>query len=1454
MLADDPFSFDDPSATSSPPTTRRSTSKRTSSISNVKQKASSASMELSDSAGGGRMSTASSRGTGGTFGGGGDGKLHFPQRLVPHVSAKPLGTPELLKRLKDLQDQLSKLQQDSVDLSTLQLARKDLVNPSLMMHKDKGVKAWVACCLADILRLFAPDAPYNMEELRDIFEFFAKQMTYISDPSGPYFAQYFYLLESLATVKSAILITDLNADDLTLKIFHDIYQLVKPEMQKNVYGFLLDILQQLVEESGTLSQDIIEIILSQFSKKKKSENPARNKLSIDLCTTMADKLQRYVCQYFSEVFVAATKKNDDEDESYADFEAAHELILEISAVAKGVLMNVVPLLEEELQYDDVRVRTLATQVVGKMVSEPGSTVASAYPSTFKVWLDRRNDKQQQVRILWLDFCLDIFRHHSELCAEISAGVEQKLMDPDEKVRLAAVKLFTLLDAPSLLNVPKDLLIQASHRCKDKKPSIRSEASRALSRIFKMTYADIVNPDDQHSDSKYGWIPGSLLELMYLDDADSKVMVERALQEDIFPVNLDDAARVERCLRVLGCLNERQRNAFYNVLVRQASTIKTFLSYLECCETWNGGIMDNDDGSTEKILHQVVQFIAEKLPDSKKAQVHLMKFAKNNEGRIYKLLRAIMDESADYKSIIKYNKEVMKRLEPHAGLIDTFSIILRRISLTLVGKSSIPLLIEAVRDAKRPSDGYSSAAQKVAMGNAAEMLIKTVATTFPGVYKNHVIDFVGLLESDDSSLVADALEALSKFAKTFAEDLVLDSSALKVLSKLILFGNMQEASKAAIIIAKLSDQTECANVLSKIIPRLRASAIDDAIVNYKLGLVDDDQSDKLEISLNNSNITSWLAALVQIALHSPGLFEDYHTNLVNFIVREILMKNRMDDPHDGEDFVEFDKLAIEGTIKVLGLKVLVNRLRAQKDTPEAQELAKPVYNVLNKILETDGEITKTEDTCPAFKSHLRLTATICLLKLSRTAAFEDFLSVNTRDRMCLMVQDPSWQVRDRVVERVRKYLNLRELPFRYVVMLFMAAHEPDSEILGKSKTFLQRLLKIQKVEEAKSGLHNVATLESMFANLIHTVAHHPDFGLDDDDIMFSAKYLEFFLDIVATNENISFLFHAAAQLKTMKDLHSESSEALYLMSDLAQFLVQEHCAHYGWSLPSYPTSIPYDRVLFKRLTSAQGNENLKKNYLPRSWIESRQNTTHKVKMEHPPAASASSTRRKSAQHSVVVSSAPNSDVEDAVDMENEESDSEKAKKKVGKGKAKGKAVVSPENSRKKRKVVLAEDVPQRQSAPRTAKSAARKSYTLEDDDDENDGDENSSDEEMEDAEDDEEYGRRKSSGSKRKGRGSTTGGSLKSSPKGAKSRKDDEMDVDENEDDEEEEVPLRNKKLERQKAAALLSSMKAPAKPTRIVSLDKAPEVPDSGSQSTAAESESIASTSSSLRPRRSTRK
>ncbi|KAJ3292814.1 hypothetical protein HDU76_007122, partial [Blyttiomyces sp. JEL0837] len=878
-------------------------------------------------------------------------RLLFDQAIVPANVARPIPTAELVKRLKELHTQLSHLEQGEVDLSTLQTIRKDLVMPSLIQHKDKGVRALTACCLAEVLRLFAPDAPYTESELKDIFEFFVRQIMYIADTEGPYFVHYVSLLESLSTVKSVVLVTDLNAEDLVTKIFKEFFDLVRLDFQKNVYAYMLDILQQLVEECAALNHDIIDAILHQFTKKRRGENIAAHQLAVDLCNNTTDKLQRYICQYFSEAIVSVTKSTEDEEAAFNDFQSAHELILQINASAKGVLMNVIPLLEEELRYDDVEVRTLATDVLGKIMSEPGSMVAVTYTTVWKTWLDRRNDKIVPIRILWLDFCPELFRHHAELAHDLVEAVKQKLLDPDEKVRLAAVRVVGQMDIAAACNAGRSLLMAVAERAKDKKVAVRGEAIRALAGLFKVTYAEMVSEEGTTMTDLFGWIPGAIIEVLYLDESDLKIAVERALHEDIFPPSFDNESRTERLLRILANFNEKQYRGFVSVLDRQYHTIKPMLAFVECCEKWNGGIVDDDDGTPEQRLNQVMQFLSQSFPDQKKAFTHLQKFAKNNENRIYKFLRTVMEDAVDYKTILKNNKEIMKRLEPHAGLPETFAVLLRRISLTLVGKSSIPSLLKAIQVYKKTETASLSSESQVSstgesvfkkiLGQTAEKVLRDTATLFPKVYSTYMREFLDLLGSNEERIVTDALGTIATICKSSVDDLKLTEDDKDTLAQIVQLGSPTDAYRATMILAT-ADSATLERILPQIIISLRPAALDKALV---------DVQGKLGVQL-----VSKMQVVAQAARYAFAFLEDHSTSLNNFVVMEVLMKNRTtEDPHSGEEWVDFDKLALEGVMKVWGIKILVNRIRGYPDKEGAKELAVPVYKVLNKILESDGEL-------------------------------------------------------------------------------------------------------------------------------------------------------------------------------------------------------------------------------------------------------------------------------------------------------------------------------------------------------------------------------------------------------------------------------------------------------------------------------------------------------------------
>lgn len=68
-----------------------------------------------------------------------------------------------------------------------------------------------------------------------MFQFFIHEVTLppktghgLANPQGPRYSDYFYLVESLSTVKSIVLVCDLNgAEDMMIDLFQGFFEIVK---------------------------------------------------------------------------------------------------------------------------------------------------------------------------------------------------------------------------------------------------------------------------------------------------------------------------------------------------------------------------------------------------------------------------------------------------------------------------------------------------------------------------------------------------------------------------------------------------------------------------------------------------------------------------------------------------------------------------------------------------------------------------------------------------------------------------------------------------------------------------------------------------------------------------------------------------------------------------------------------------------------------------------------------------------------------------------------------------------------------------------------------------------------------------------------------------------------------------------------------------------------------------
>ncbi|KAF9559464.1 hypothetical protein CPC08DRAFT_763333 [Agrocybe pediades] len=1128
-------------------------------------------------------------------------KLKFQEKL----SSKGVTTDALLKKLKTLHQQLAALDQveegENVELSSLNTARTELISMSLLLHKDRGVKAYTACCLADILRLYAPTAPYTHRELRDIFQFFFRQLSSgLKGPEEPYFNEYFHLLESLANVKSVVLVCDLpstEADELLHEIFKDLFTIVKRDISKKVELYMASILSALIDESNSLPSDVLEILMSQFVEKNAQADQPAYRLAVQVCNASADRLQRHVCQYFGDLLTSSME--EDQEEDVDNIRTTHELVKRLYHSCPAVLHSVIPILEAELKSDSSNHRLTATQTLGEMYADKnGPDLYRKYPSTWTAWSGRKLDEAVAVRLKCVDAVPSLLANLPEAREQLEELLRTKFLDPDEKVRAAACKVYSHLDYEAALHhVSEEQLKHVAERGLDKKASVRYQALNSVGRLYSLAYPEIDN-NEPAAKKHFAWIPDHILNITPTS-TEIRALVEQILFEYILPLpsistsssskdkEIDEVAWTDRLLTTMIYLSPKNVDTLFSLSGLKQIRPSLYDYYLELCIKNNGGIIDQDEEVTVKKLNTSIKQLAGSFPDPVKAAEDFHTFAKLNENRLYKLLKTYMDPQTDLKTLVKSYAEFVKRVEQlSSGILPTMTIFLRRAGYSIINQSSIPTLLKRI---EKGQDSSSSKAKHAAA--QAEKILALVSKYAPALYKSRIGELSkAIADESKGALVEAALMALANVIK-WDEKLstTLDKKANERIMKFALGSDWRRAKFAARYLAfSKNKDLLCAEVIESI-----ATAMEE------------DSADKKKKQPPSISVAH-VAALVQLARFAPDAFEQKSDVIMTYLVKRVLMipsPVNPDDPDPEEEWLENADVPDELRRKVLALKVCRNRCLAHATSEKALEIATPVLKLFATLLEHEGSLNMPVEEDPKFKSRLRLQAGVSLLHLSTLDLFATAMSPKFLHLACL-IQDACFNVRQVFLSKLLLLLQSRRLPPRYNVIPFLTVLDPEPET---------KVMASQYVVNAKTRLSAAARLEyleSIFIRLLHLLAHHPDFGVSQEELMDMATYVQFYIDLVATADNVSLLYHLAQKGKTVRDPESHSrSQNFYVMCELAQYLVKARAQDKSWPLPSYPpdkVKLPGD--ILRALPSAEAaNKIVKTVYLPAEapeWLNER----------------------------------------------------------------------------------------------------------------------------------------------------------------------------------------------------------------------------------------------------------
>jgi len=131
----------------------------------------------------------------------------FHPNFLNKVSKKT----EMVTHLSRLHKYLAEMNQENKRPQGFENTAVQLASPRYLNNDDKEVRLLVICCIVDVLRLFAPYAPYSNTQLSGIFDVLIVQLRGLST-SGPNTGigtKIGYIIVSLASVKSCVVLVEL---------------------------------------------------------------------------------------------------------------------------------------------------------------------------------------------------------------------------------------------------------------------------------------------------------------------------------------------------------------------------------------------------------------------------------------------------------------------------------------------------------------------------------------------------------------------------------------------------------------------------------------------------------------------------------------------------------------------------------------------------------------------------------------------------------------------------------------------------------------------------------------------------------------------------------------------------------------------------------------------------------------------------------------------------------------------------------------------------------------------------------------------------------------------------------------------------------------------------------------------------------------------------------------------
>jgi len=1064
---------------------------------------------------------------------------------------------------------------------------KSMTQAHCLRSKHKAVKLYSACCFVDLLRIYAPDAPFSTNEIKEIFNLIRQHLllTGAVRKEKDYQIQlvHYHILESLAIVQSHLCLLELPLE--LNKLIETVCSVVREGTNPNVRKQCLRILDCIIEESEVIDYSIQSILYKRLVSPLREKAPAQRELVGSLLRPRVKEFQPLIKDFIQETLFDSSVQHYEIRKEHR-----YDLIKSLIDLRADLLIDAIPALRSKLEDEDEKARHQQVQFWSSVFKTKRTRpdeghddidlrtktyfIPQSLQCIYIALLERFSDICTDIRVQMCEdaviFAQQTF-HQEELVDKLSA----RCQDTEAKVRLTAVRSICTIAKmyPNLINEAN--WKRVLERTMDKKECVRLETFVQATDVFK----EVIRPFWKNCEippkerKVFLLTPGIIFKSLFLLSAEKRnefgyFLLERLVMSDLFlGQELSVAQRTRIFIQAVQAFSNenllflrnyirkkrqiqqalagvlRKRKQLYKepnnqILKQDLVTLQRFLAGLVPCVGGNAR-MNKGSQFIQDLLNEVDKNVFTLLTKITNSQSTFADFVNAREQLITGLRsRNKMKRKLWSRPLVKICCPRAQQMMMQVNYVEYVDVVVTRTAFWLLPVDSVPHLLRAMIGVEEPGGGIKG--KEVKYRQAARNLLSTLAESLPELFDSQSILNVISSSLEQASYSTRCRDCLFTLLPNACRSTKAPRGLQEYLKKVIHSDSSPwHVAQSLLAFLRLKGETDPSGEVRKIVIGLKN------LVSVK----DLTKGEALDIETKLMCLTMVGKQFPKMLESSLGFDETFEQRIQEFVWQ--LLDRVEEDPRKSKGKGPRNWSPLLTKAKLQGIRCLVQYLLSRSRVSSAESIAsserrvekvcllgkaRPVFKKLLNIIYCGGGTGEKfeSQSCQEEADDIMLTCALGTLDLCSSPTFSNLMKPRYFQMIAKVATvDKTW-VREKFLKSILERVLRRKLHSQWTVILSLVANDPDKKLRQHvEKGIRQHVKNTRQLILCCGNIKAEVYPEYILAYHIHLLAHHPD--LHPQDIHLELE-LKFILNCIlkSPTANMALIWKILEKIKIAED--------------------------------------------------------------------------------------------------------------------------------------------------------------------------------------------------------------------------------------------------------------------------------------------------------------------------------